>query len=89
MTNFDLLFSFLEIMLWLHIVLGVTISHDPLLQKAYSIQVLFCFVLFCFVKFSVCFVFVSFSKPTVDLGFYQGDMSLIVLGYKWRWHIFY
>ena len=29
-TNFDLFFSFLE-MLWLHIVLGVTISHDPLL----------------------------------------------------------
>ena len=35
MTNFDLLFSFLEIMLWLHIVLGVTISRDSLLQKAY------------------------------------------------------
>ena len=35
MTTFDLLFSFLEIMLWLHIVLGVNISRDPLLQKAY------------------------------------------------------
>ena len=28
MTNVDLFFSFLEIMLWLHIVLGVTISCD-------------------------------------------------------------
>ena len=34
-TNFNLFFSFLEITLWLHIVLGVTISRDPLLQKAY------------------------------------------------------
>ena len=25
-------------MWWLHIVLGVTLSHDPLLQKAYDIQ---------------------------------------------------
>ena len=25
-TNFDLFFSFMEIMLWLHIVLGVTIT---------------------------------------------------------------
>ena len=33
-TNFDPFFSFLEIMSWLHIVLGVTISRDPLLQKA-------------------------------------------------------
>ena len=31
----DLFFIFLEIILWLHIVLGVTISRDPLLQKAY------------------------------------------------------
>ena len=34
MANFDLFVSFLE-MLWLHIVLGVTTSPDPLLQKAY------------------------------------------------------
>ena len=30
-TNLDLFFSFLEIMLWLQIILGVTISRDPLL----------------------------------------------------------
>ena len=34
-TNFDLFLSFLEIMLWLHIDLGVTMSRDPLLQKSY------------------------------------------------------
>ena len=33
-TNLNLFFSFLEIILWLHIILGVTISRDPLLQKA-------------------------------------------------------
>ena len=32
--NFDLFFSFLEIML--HIILGVTVSRDPLLPKVYS-----------------------------------------------------
>ena len=33
-TLLDQFFAFLQIMLWLHIVLGVTISPDPLLQKA-------------------------------------------------------
>ena len=33
-TNYDLFFSFLDIILWLHIVLRVTTSCDPLLQKA-------------------------------------------------------
>ena len=42
-TNFDLFLSFLEIMLWLHIILGATISHDPLLQKAYQSEALSCF----------------------------------------------
>ena len=39
-TNFDLFFSFLETMLWLHIILGVTISRDPLLQKAYRAKII-------------------------------------------------
>ena len=39
-TNFDLFFSFLEIMLWLHIILGVTISRDPLLQKTYRAKII-------------------------------------------------
>ena len=33
-AKFDLFFSILEIMLWLHIVLEVAISRNPLLQKA-------------------------------------------------------
>ena len=34
LTNFDL-FLLSGLMLWLHIDLGVTMSRDPLLQKAY------------------------------------------------------
>ena len=39
-TRFNLFCSFLEIILWLHMILEVNISHEPLLQKAYNVCVL-------------------------------------------------